>query len=401
MKVLGIVAEYNPFHNGHLYQIQKAKEITKSDYVVVVMSGSFTQQGNIAIYDKFKRAKLAVENGADLVIELPTIYAVSSAEYFAYGAVNLLDKLGVVDYICFGAEEPDISKLEHIADVIIQNEKDIWAQIRSKSSSGDTFAKNRNEVLKSYLDGSYIDMLSKSNNILGIEYIKSLKKLNSKIKPYCVKRLNSEYSEERLNSNSLGFTSATSIRRSVSKNTMAILKDYVPQNTFDIIQNENPTFNSKIFDLIKYKVLSANRSELKEINEITEGLENAIIRAINVSKSYEKLVENIKSKRYVESKIRRILINLLLSITKHTFAFAIENRVAYAHILACSDAKATLLSKLSKHSSIPVITSLSEENLESIEDMGVKDLLKIDILGTNIYNSVNNTNTYTDFTNRL
>lgn len=400
MKVVGIVAEYNPIHNGHLYHIQKAKEITDSDYVVVIMSGNFTQAGNIAIYDKFTRARLATKHGADLVIELPTIYANSSAEHFAFGAINILNDLNVIDTICFGSECDDITLLEEVADIIISKDKEIWEDITSNLKSGISFADARYKVLSKHLSNEQIDILSGSNNILGLQYIENLKLLNSKIKPFAIKRESSDFNEIILNSNKNNFTSATSIRNSVKTHKIDILKKYVPIDTYNIIQNIKPTFNEDIYNLLKYKIISMIPENLKEIVEVTEGLENKILKEINNSNSYEEFAQNIKSKRYQLSKIKRMLVNILLNITKTDLNYAIDNKVGYAHILACSENGKSLLSEISKNSNIDLITSLNQKIMDNLS-ADTKKYLKFDILASNIYSIIHNDNIQKDYTNRL
>jgi len=227
LKVLGIITEYNPMHNGHLYHIQKSKEITGSDYVVLVMSGSFTQTGNISTLDKFTKAAIATEYGVDLVIELPTIYATASSEYFATGAVSLLNELGIVDCICFGSECNDIKVLDSISNKLIENENNIWEDIKLQEKN-NTFAKSRSVVLSKYLNEDEIKEIAKPNNILGIEYIKALKKLQSNITPYLIQRCSSDYNDNIVYQNDLNFTSATSIRNAIKNNDLESINKYIP-----------------------------------------------------------------------------------------------------------------------------------------------------------------------------
>ena len=214
-------------HNGHLYHIQKSKEITGSDYVVLVMSGSFTQTGNISTLDKFTKAAIATEYGVDLVIELPTIYATASSEYFATGAVSLLNELGIVDCICFGSECNDIKVLDSISNKLIENENNIWEDIKLQEKN-NTFAKSRSVVLSKYLNEDEIKEIAKPNNILGIEYIKALKKLQSNITPYLIQRCSSDYNDNIVYQNDLNFTSATSIRNAIKNNDLESINKYIP-----------------------------------------------------------------------------------------------------------------------------------------------------------------------------
>ena len=391
MKILGIVTELNPLHNGHIYQIEQAKKKTKCDFVILLMSGNFTQSGNIAILDKFTRAKLAIQNGADIVIELPTIYANSSAQFFSSSAINILNSLKIIDYITFGNENTNISELKHIANTIIKNEDAIWQDIKVHLKNGDGFAKARQNALTNFLEENYIDILSKPNNILAIEYIKALKKLKSKIKIVSIPRTND--------------ISATKIRNSILNKNQEfhkILND-IPQNEIKYLENISKfyeDYNDKIFELLKYKLLNMNIEDIKNINEVTEGLENRILKSAYFSTNYNEFLENLKSKRYTNSKLKRIVNNILLNIDKDTFNYSINNKIAYAHVLSISDNGKKLLSKLSKESKIDVLTSLSDTKLKSITP-DISKMIKIDVLASNIYNIISKQKSNMDYTNKL
>ena len=210
MKVLGIIAEYNPMHTGHIYHISKAKEITGCDTVIVIMSGSFTQQGNIAIINKFERAKQAIQNGVDLVIEIPSAFASSDAGNFAYKSVSILNDLNV-DAICFGAETDNIERLKLISETLIYKDKEIWIEIKNELKKGISFAKARNNSLNKFLNEDDINIILSPNNILALEYLKTLKVLNSNIIPFAIHR------ESNFNSHILEncYTSSTSIRKAL------------------------------------------------------------------------------------------------------------------------------------------------------------------------------------------
>ncbi len=401
MKVLGIIAEYNPFHNGHKYHIEESKKITGCDYVVAVMSGNFTQQGNIAIYDKFTRAKLAIENGVDLVIELPTIFANSSAEYFSRESIKLLNSLNIVDAISFGAECNNIEILQYISNVIIQNEYDISKKIKETLKNGNiSAAKAREEVLKELFknDTSLVAEISKSNNILAIEYLKALKKLRSNIKPYLIKRMIANHSEITLQKGT--FSSATSIRKSIKGKKIEVLKNQVPSNTYEVICKKNPTFSDMLFNILRYKITSMPLQNLKEIFEIGEGLENKIKKEITTSKSYDEFISKIKSKRYVESKIRRILVNILLDITGVDFLALSKLIPTYVHVLAVSENGKKILSRISKNTNLTIITSLNDRIIKSSNEYTRYQINK-DILASNIHSIVNNDTMLKDYYNKL
>ena len=400
MKVLGIIAEYNPFHNGLRYHIEEAKKITNADFVIVVMSGNFTQTGNIAIYDKFTRAKLATEYGVDLVIELPTIYANSSAESFAYGAVSILHNLGIVDYICFGSETDNIETLSKISKIINSNNVQINSKIKEILKTGVSYPVARENALKEFLTTEEIDILDKSNNILGIEYLRSLDKLNSNITPICIKRESSDFNEIMLNENSDRYTSATSIRNMIYQNKIDLVEKYVPALTYTTIVNTNASFNDKLYRILKYKILTTSLEELRNISEVTEGLENKIKSEITHSLSYDDYINNLKSKRYTMTKIKRMLNNILLDITKDDLKYIKENNITYAHILSLGYKGKDLLSKISNNSNIKLITKINENTLNELDE-NIRKYLDLDILASNIYYTLNNEITNKDYTNRL
>lgn len=389
MKVLGITAEFNPLHNGHIFQIQKAKSKCKADFVIVLMSGNFTQQGNMAVINKYRRAKIAVLNGADIVIELPTIYANSSAEYFAHAAIYLFDKLNIVDYITFGNEKTNISQLKHIANTIIKNENLIWQKIKINLKTGISFPKARETALYDFLEPRYIDILNKPNNILGIEYIKAIKNIKSKIKLITFPR------KEGI--------SATEIRNQITNNNIASISNLIPQNEYNILEkygNNYKNINDKLFQIVKYKLITTSLNDLKNINEIAEGLENRLLKSAYLSTNYNDFIKNVKSKRYTESKLKRILINILLNIDKKTFEDAFNQNITYAHILAISKSAKKIIGKLSKASKINIITSVSDLKAKEL-DQNVQKLLNIDILASNIYSILNGETSNSDYTNRL
>ncbi|MDD2375874.1 MAG: nucleotidyltransferase [Clostridia bacterium] len=399
MKVLGIITEYNPMHNGHIYHIQKSKEITNADYVVLVMSGSFTQTGNISTLDKFTKAKIATEYGVDLVIELPTIYATSSSEYFAMGAVSLLNSLGIIDCICFGSECIDIQVLNNIATKLIDNEKTIWEEIKLQDKN-NTFAKSRSNVLSKYLNDNEINEVSKPNNILGIEYIKSLKKLNSNITPYLIQRHSSDYNEHKLNENELNFTSATSIRNAIKNNDIENIIKYIPESIYNKLIQNKILLNTDLFNLLKYKIISMTEIEISNIHEVTEGLEHKLTKSISSAKNYDEIINLMKSKRYIENKIKRILINILLQKDKENFKKITDLNTNYAHILAMSSNGRILLSNISKGSNIPIFTSINN-NVISKQNSEIKYMINLDVYSSNIHSILTNTSLNKDFTNRL
>ncbi len=384
MKIVGIIAEFNPMHNGHQYLIKKAKELTGADYAICLMSGNFTQAGNIALTNKFNRASTAIKNGFDAVIELPTIYATASAEFFAYGAVNILNSLNCIDYLCFGSETGNVDILINIAHKLIKNEENIWESITISLKEGISFAKAREYAISKFLTQFEVEISSSSNNILAIEYIKSLIKLNSNITPIAIKREeNTEY------------LSATKLREKLRNN------EDVSKYILDKNIGTNLEFNDNMYKIIKYKLVSSSKEYLQEINGITEGIENKLIQEINNSDTFDNFIQNVKSKRYQLSKIKRILISILLDITKADFQTLNANKNQYAHIITIlPESKNELLSVLNSNSSIPIITSINDKKIGTLGST-IASSLKLDIRATNIYSAISNQDINKDYTNKL
>lgn len=394
MKVLGIIAEYNPMHTGHIYHISKAKEITGCDTVIVIMSGSFTQQGNIAIINKFERAKQAIQNGVDLVLEIPSAFASSDAGNFAYKSVSILNDLNV-DAICFGAETDNIERLKLISETLIYKDKEIWIEIKNELKKGISFAKARNNSLNKFLNEDDINIILSPNNILALEYLKTLKVLNSNIIPFAIHR------ESNFNSHMLEncYTSSTSIRKTLeNKCNLNDIQKYIPENVSKYLKNNKIIFNNDFFEILKYKIISMNENDLKEINGVSEGIENKLKKEICNSYSYDEFLFKIKSKRYELSRIKRILVNILLNISKDDFNLLKENNSNYAHILAFNHDKKDLLSHISNTSNIPVISSLNNKTLSYLNKYQ-KLSLDIDIYASNIYSMLINQKINKDYTN--
>ena len=234
-KVLGIIAEYNPFHNGHLYQIEEAKKQTGAEYVVAVISGNFAQRGNTSLVNKWIKTQMALENGIDLVIELPTVYSISSAENFAEGAIKILESLKIVDTLCFGTETGDFAALNNIANVLYNEPKEYITLLNHELGKGVSYPKARESALMMYLNDikRYANILSGPNNILAIEYLKALKKLKSEIKPFSIQRKKVYYNDEKIIDE---FASSTAIRKLVSRQQYDDLRKVMPTNAYMLLK---------------------------------------------------------------------------------------------------------------------------------------------------------------------
>ena len=387
-KVLGIVCEYNPFHNGHLYHLEQSKKATGSNYVVAIMSGNFTQRGSTAIIDKWSRTEAALKCGVDLVIELPVLYATSSAENFAEGAIHILDSLKVVDYLGFGSETSDVDILGEIADILYKEPKAYRNILSEELNKGISFPKARESALVQYLGNNkkYTHVLSSPNNILGIEYLKALKKLKSPITPVTVERYNAGYHDTSYNGN---VASATAIRNIIKNNGWDILRKVVPENTFSILL-ENIKVGHVVPDLsvfekqIIYNLRKMSIQEIAELPDVSEGLENAIKNTANSCNSVVEFLNIIKSKRYTNTRLQRILLYALLGITKKDMALS-KKSTPYIRILGFNQKGKYLLSEIAKaNPKLEIITSV-KKYMDTSNHKTSKYLLEKDIWATNVY----------------
>ncbi|NRT33542.1 putative nucleotidyltransferase [Clostridium beijerinckii] len=379
----GIITEYNPFHKGHEYHLINAKSDTNADGIVCVMSGNFMQRGIPAIIDKWKRAEMAIKNGVDLVLELPLVYSISSAEHFAFGSVSLLNSLGVIDHLYFGSEEGNISILEDIAKVLVSEPLRYKKLLKDNLDLGLPFHLSRANALKDYLNSNkLLDTISNSNNILGIEYIKSLIRLNSEIVPKTIKREGSLYNDINI---SASFASATSIRKHLKEKSLNDLADIIPKASYDILLNLSSSkypfiFEEDTFKYIKYKLLTNERS-LSNLPDVSEGIDNKILKEILRSNSLNELILNSKSKRYTYTRISRILLQSFLNLEDFDLLNLSKSPVPYARVLAFNSTGQRILKSIKTNSSINLITKVPRNNQ--------CDHLKIDILGTKAYSLLN------------
>ena len=381
--ITGIITEYNPFHKGHKYHLEKAKLDTNADGIVCVMSGNFMQRGIPAIVDKWQRTEMAIRNGVDLVLELPTVYSLSSAEHFAFGSVSLLNSLGVIDHLYFGSEEGNIDLLENIANTLVAEPETYQSSLKRYLNTGLPFHSSRANALNDYLNSNDIlNVLSSSNNILGIEYIKAIKILNSNIIPKTLKREGSTYNENNLNPL---FSSATSIRKHLKEDSLDKLKHALTKNSYDILfnlssSNYHFTFEEDMFKYIKYKLLTNNNS-LLSLPDISEGLDNKILKAVLKSNSLDELILNSKSKRYTYTRISRILAQSFLNLEDYDLFKLSKSPAPYARVLGFNSNGRDILKSIKAKSSIDIITKVKRNNL--------CDHMKIDILATKAYSLLN------------
>lgn len=371
MKINGVIAEYNPFHNGHKNHIIKSKELTGADYTIVVMSGNFVQRGAPAIIDKYTRTKIALENGADLVLELPTVYCTASAEYFALGAVSMLDKLGVVNNLCFGSESGDIEELRKYADILSEEPEEYKEYLRRYLRDGNSYPLARYNALVHY-DPSLFDsskILDNPNNILAIEYLKALKLRHSKMSPYTVKRVSSNY-HDKYEVNKGITASAQAIREAIYSGNANIISSVLPEDAYSIMLN--CIENNHIMDLndfssmLYYKLLQEKHIGFSAYLDVTPELSDRIINKLNEFVSFKQFAELIKSKDRTYTRITRALLHILLDITQtDMYSYTSIDYVGYARVLGFKKSSEALLAEIKLNSSIPMITNLADakENL--------------------------------------
>lgn len=384
--VLGIVSEYNPFHNGHIRHLEISKQLTNADFTIAVMSGNFVQRGDTALVDKWTRTEMALKAGIDLVIELPTLYAISSAENFADGAVKILNSLGIVDYISFGSEIGELAPLNEVASVLYKEPKEFSSLITAQIKSGLSYPKAREIAISQYFGSSkkYSEVLGNPNNILGIEYIKSLKRHRSHIQPLTIKR---DYSDYNSNSVKNGIASATAIRTMIQnkKNVHYV----VPYETYELL-DEQIKSNKIIPDLsvfekeIIYTLRKLTLQEIAELPDVSEGLENKIKAAANNFNNLKDLIDNIKSKRYTQSRIQRILLYALLNITEKDINMSRKTN-PYIRVLGFNKHGKKIVSAIAKaNPKLNIIVSV-KKFMEASNNTSLKNMLSKDIFATNVY----------------
>lgn len=389
-KVLGIVAEYNPFHNGHFYHMQESKKITEADSCICVISGNFTQRGEPSIVNKWAKTYMALCCGADLVIELPTIYSISSAENFASGAIKIFDSLKIVTDISFGAECNDLATLNNIANVFYSEPANYKTILNHELKRGLSYPMARENAVLMYLNDikRYANVLSNSNNILAIEYLKALKQQKSMIQPNIVPRKNVYYNDQKIVDD---FASATAIRKLMLNREYAELRKVVPRSTYQIIGEEYKK-NHIILGIKKYEkeIIYALRvmpiEEIQNLPDVNEGLEFAIKKAASETNDIEELIEKVKSKRYTQTRIQRILLYVLLGITKKDMEDS-KKMVPYVRVLGFNSRGKILISEImNQNPKLNMITSVGKYvNKKMPKNKQLTRMLDLDINATNIY----------------
>ncbi|KPU28255.1 hypothetical protein TR13x_02665 [Caloranaerobacter sp. TR13] len=393
MKVLGLITEYNPFHNGHLYHLKKSKEITGCDYSISIMSGNFVQRGEPALVDKWTRAKMAIDSGVDLVIELPTIYSSQSAEFFAYGSIKILDSLGIVDCLCFGSEIGNLNELDIISNILVDETKEFKYFLKKYISTGCTYPKARSLAISDYLTLKNIcpsninKIISSPNNILAIEYLKALKKINSNIKPYTIKRINAEYHDINMTGK---ISSATAIRNEIFKGSFGMekIKTAVPTATYSHLKNflnKYGSFNNieNYIQIIQYHIARFSKESLIDLFDIENGLENRILNCIKENITVKSILDCIKTKRYTYTRLQRLLMQMIIGLDKKTLSKLYLEDNLYIRVLGFNQKGKILLNKARKKAKFPIITKFA--NYKKIKDDNLNKIIEIDKRATDIY----------------
>lgn len=374
MKVSGIVCEYNPFHNGHQYHIQKTRE-NGATHIVAIMSGNFVQRGDVAVIDKFERARAAVRSGIDLVIELPVAYSLSGAEGFARGAMYILNSMGCVDELSFGSECGDINRLLQAVQASIYFGQS--PDLKMLLDSGYSYPTAMHALAENKYGKQVGDIFGSPNNLLAIEYIKSISYLNSKITPYTIIRKNAGHDQPGVVGN---FASASFIRQNVKEKNA--YSDLLPETMYKALLeavSEGKTANiANLEKAIMYRMRTMTPQQIRDVPDVGQGLEYRIYEARSAA-TVQEMMEQIKTKRYTMSRIRRILLNALIGIRKDD----LTTPPVYARILAVNERGTDILAAAKDRSRIPLATSLAK--LSEINAV-TKRTAELESLSTDIYN---------------
>ena len=390
MKTVGIIAEYNPFHNGHKYHLDEVRHQTGADYLIIVMSGDFTQRGIPAVIDKYSRTRMALEARADLVLELPVCYATGSAAWFAEGAVSLLNSLGCVDLVSFGSECGDIDRLTAMAKTLSQEPPAFTEALKRSLKEGLSYPAARETVPQS--------ALSAPNDILGVEYCKALLEIGSSITPYTIRRLGGAYDDPELQAQN---SSALAIRTALYRGDSAIhdrptdglvaIRDQVPPHVYNILSGEFnrtfPVFPDMLSDQLHYKLISEADQGFDTYFDVSTDLSNRIRKLLPNYRNFLQFCDLLKTKQLTHTRVSRSLMHILLGIHKEDMeTYRNAGTVFYARMLGFQKASVPLLGTIKDHARIPLISKLADAP-SLLTDTG-KCQLNLDIRAAHIYESM-------------
>ena len=367
MNVLGLIVEYNPFHNGHKYHLEESLRMTKASHVMALMSGDFVQRGTPAFTDKWIRTKMALDSGVNLVLELPALFAFQDAGGFAAGAVNILERSGICDHLVFGSESGDIDLLKETAKILVENEYTLSEIEEKYMKKGFSHPNARKYALNELLEHSgktgVLDVLSSSNDILGLEYLKALKKIRSRISATCIKRIGSSYHNADILEN---LSSATAIRKEFYQGEILKIKENVPQTVWNILNDKDfrrITPNLDDFEttiLNKFRALT--RDHIKRYYGFTEGLDLRFSNFSMTTKTLDELLLTVKTKRFTYTRLQRLLLYFLFELTVSEVKEAQEYGPKYLRVLGFDEKGRELLAKMKNTSQLPIISTPSTYN---------------------------------------
>lgn len=390
MKILGIISEYNPFHNGHLFHLQKSMDLTGADAAVVVMSGNFVQRGAPAFADKYLRTQAALESGASIVIELPVQCATATAEIFSQGAVSVLHSLGCIDALCFGSECGDIDQLKQAATLFSDEPPLFQSVLRRELKKGQSFPAARKAAFKACLSSPNTDQLLDSpNNILGIEYLKAIQNTHASMVPYTIKRQESQYHDTALSGK---LASASAIRKQFlgAQTFPEAVANALPNGSADLLRSNFsgafPIWEDDFSLLLKYRLLQETSASLSDYADMNQELSNRIIHNRNRFSSWSQFLSLLKTKELTYTRISRALLHVLLGITKQDLlSLASLHYAPYARVLGFRKDKREVLAEISRRTRIPLI--LRGSDVSSLPDAASACLRK-DLFASNLYASI-------------
>lgn len=372
MRTVGLIVEYNPFHNGHLYHLQQSRKISGADAVVAVMSGHFLQRGEPALMDKWTRAQTALEGGCDLVIELPVAYATQAAEWFGYGAVSLLEATGVVDAFCFGTESGDLAPLSLAAKLIANEPQAFKETLKRHLDLGTSYPSAYSSAVSEYLEAEGCTSassfaFSEPNHTLGLHYLIALERIKGNMEPLTIQREKAHYSQPTVTDAQIA--SATAIRRLlVEEKKVEHAKPLVPATTYRPLAEQwaaglCPVIWDQFTNALLHSILTRTREELGMMHDVTEGLEHRIANLLPKlpSLTFEELLSGLKTKRYTRTKLQRALLAIMLGHRKSDFtADKLAAGIQYIRVLGFTDKGRQLLRRMRHTSTLPVLLSAAQ-----------------------------------------
>lgn len=365
MKICAVICEFNPFHYGHLKCLEDAKEKSGADAIMCIMGGNFSQRGEAMVVNKHVRARIAIENGADIVVQIPTAYACSSAEIFALAGVKIANSFDKITHLAFGVETKKPEILTELAHFFLNEPKEFKSAIKKHLAEGNSLVVSRQKALEDMAMVDKINLseiteavniLGKPNNILAIEYLKALIKTNSKIVPIFIDRSESTYNSTKINGKN---TSAMAIRGRLYKKGIRSVKKFMPESAYRILKEEIKTFglpNADIFnDLCMYVAKTKSPAEIKEYFDVVEGLENRIAEYSKQTKDLNEFLINVKTKRYTYARLKRIMLSMLLNIKAETVNAIYEiDKLPYIKVLAFRGGNKELLKSVNANTNLVI-----------------------------------------------